>query len=57
VEIKVEADSNDVMQCLHSDMPGTSIFVIRSTDTLFSVFIVCVTFMFHDITGLKKYQY
>ena len=42
VEIKTEADSNDMTECSHDDMPTTGVF--HFPDSIFSAFILFVVF-------------
>ena len=48
-EIKTEADSNDINDCSHDDMPNTGMFAV----SLLAYFVYCICF---DVSVLLLYS-
>ena len=48
MEIKTEADSKDVSECSHDDMPSTGMFAVSETDDTFSV----ISYLFSSLTSM-----
>jgi len=48
MEIKTEADSKDVAECSHDDMPSTGMFAVSETDDTFSV----ISYLFSSLTSM-----
>jgi len=48
MEIETEADSKDVTECSHDDMPSTGMSAVSETDDTFSVVsVVYISICFH----------
>ena len=52
MEIKTEADHNDLTECSHDDKPGTGMFAIY-----FFVCIFCICLLFPMASDKKLHEY
>ena len=53
MEIKTEADHNDLTECSHDDKPSTGTFAIY----FWSVYSVCIVFIYFFILVQKNVKY